>query len=470
MANHNLLIVGPDASAVASMQALTGSVFNVTTATWGAEPLLPVHEQTSPVMLLDLDSPSQPSAEEGLNILQKLRQSGYIGKVIAFTGRPERSVAVRAVQCGACDVLPKSLDGGQLQQSIERVARLADLEQEARGATVVGGPEEFSGMLGMSASINRIFDAIRKVSTSDAPILITGESGTGKELTARAIHARGLRRQGPFIPINCGAIPESLLESELFGYERGAFTGAVGQKKGKVEFAQGGTLFLDEVGELPNALQVKLLRFLQDHTFERVGGHQAIEMNVRIIAATNVNLKEAIEKGTFREDLYYRLAVVHINLPPLRERGEDVSLIAMAFLRQAAAHYNKPLYGFTREALEAMQAYSWPGNVRELSNRIGRAVVMAEGTHLTAADLDLSRQPLPQDDGSISLKVNQQRIETDLIMKAFTLSQGNLSRAAQELGISRSTLYRRLRQYGMERSLEARRLPGLAPRASMREH
>lgn len=452
------------------MQALIDEEFELSTATWTTDTAVPVHEQASPVILLDIDSPSEPSAEDGLNVLQKLRQTGYLGKVIAYTGRPERSVAVRAVQYGASDVLAKSLDAIQVQQSIETVARIADLEQEARGATAVGGPDEFSGMLGMSASINRIFDAIRKVSTSDAPILITGESGTGKELTARAIHAQGLRRQGPFIPINCGAIPESLLESELFGYERGAFTGAIGQKKGKVEYAQGGTLFLDEVGELPNALQVKLLRFLQDHTFERVGGHQAIEMNVRIIAATNVNLKEAIEKGTFREDLYYRLGVVHINLPPLRERGEDVSLIAMAFLRQAAAHYNKPLYGFTREALEAMQAYSWPGNVRELSNRIGRAVVMAEGTHITGADLDLPGQLTPQDDGSISLKVNQQRIETDLIMKAFTLSQGNLSRAAQELGISRSTLYRRLRQYGMERSLEARRYPGLSPRASMTEH
>lgn len=470
MTKHSLLIVGPDESTVSAAQKLIGEAFEVSTATWTTETLLPIHEQAHPVMLVDIDAPSRPSAEDGLNILQTLRQTGYPGKVIAYTGRPERSVAVRAVQCGACDVLLKSLDATQLQQGIERVARIADLEQEARGTTVVGGPEEFSGMLGMSASIHRIFDAIRKVSTSDAPILITGESGTGKEVTARAIHARGLRRQGPFIPINCGAIPESLLESELFGYERGAFTGAVGQKNGKVESAQGGTLFLDEVGELPNALQVKLLRVLQDHTFERVGGHQAIEMNVRIIAATNVNLKEAIEKGTFREDLYYRLGVVHINLPPLRERGEDVSLIAMALLRQAAAHYNKHLYGFTREALEAMHAYSWPGNVRELSNRIGRAVVMAEGTHITAADLDIPCQAAPQDDGSISLKVNQQRIETDLIMKAFTLSQGNLSRAAQELGISRSTLYRRLRQYGMERSLEARRFPGLSPRASMTEH
>ena len=470
MAKPNVFFVEPDESIISAVRTSIQDEFDMSASTWNAETIAQIHEQAPLVILLDLDSPASETGEEGVSVLQQLRQTGFAGKIIAYTERPERSLAVRAIQYGACDVLSKPLDPMLLKQILRRVTRIADLEQEARGVTAGGGPEEFSGMLGMSPSIHRIFDAIRKVSTNDAPILITGESGTGKELTARAIHERGLRRQGPFVPINCGAIPESLLESELFGYERGAFTGAVGQKKGKVEFAQGGTLFLDEVGELPGALQVKLLRFLQDHTFERVGGHQAIEMNVRIIAATNVNLKEAIEKGLFREDLYYRLGVVHINLPPLRERGEDVSLIAMAFLRQAAARYNKRLYGFTREALDAMHAYSWPGNVRELFNRIGRAAVMAEGTHVTPADLDIPRQVVRQDDGSISLKVNQQRIETDLIMKAFTLSQGNLSRAAQELGISRSTLYRRLRQYGMERSLEARRFSDVSSRASVTEH
>ncbi len=470
MAKPNVFILEPDESIASAVRSSIEGEFDVSVSTWNGETVAEIQEQAPVILLLDLDASSNPPGEEGVSLLHQLRQTGYAGKIIAYTERPERNLAVRAVQYGACDVLSKPLDMALLKQLLGRIACIADLEQEARVAMAGDAPEEFSGMLGMSPSIHRIFDAIRKVSTNDVPILITGESGTGKELTARAIHERGLRRQGPFIPIHCGAIPESLLESELFGYERGAFTGAVGQKKGKVEFAQGGTLFLDEVGELPSALQVKLLRFLQDHTFERVGGHQAIEMNVRIIAATNVNLKEAIDKGMFREDLYYRLGVVHINLPPLRERGRDVSLIAMAFLRQAAARYNKLLYGFTREALEAMHAYSWPGNVRELFNRIGRAAVMAEGTHVTPADLDIPRQVARQEEGSISFKVNQQRIETDLIMKAFTLSQGNLSRAAQELGISRSTLYRRLRQYGMERSLEARRFSDLSPRAAITEH
>jgi two-component system NtrC family response regulator len=347
---------------------------------------------------------------------------------------------------------------------------MADLEQEAQDSLVKSGYEEFKGMLGTSASIHRIFDAIRKVSTNDAPILIIGESGTGKELTAKAIHERSLRRRAPFIPIHCGALPESLLEAELFGYEPSALRGAVGQKKGKVEFGQGGTLFLDEIGDLSVSLQVKLLRFLQDRTFERVGGHQRIEGNVRIIAATHVNLQEAIEKGTFREDLYNRLGVVHINLPPLRERGGDLSLMATAFLRQVAAHDGKPIQDFTSEAWEAMRTYSWPGNVRELFSRIGRAVVMAEGTHVRPEDLDLPHEVVRPDEGSISLKINQQRIETDLIMKAFTLSQGNLSRAAHELGISRSTLYRRLRQYGMDRTRDARRTLSSFPQAWMSEH
>jgi two-component system NtrC family response regulator len=422
------------------------------------------------VTLLDLESPSNPSSEEGLRFLREMRQTGHRGKVIVYTGSSERGVAVQAVQHGAAEVLSKPLDLTLLKDVVRRAARLADLEREAHAGLIESGHEEFKGMLGSSASIHKIFEAIRKVSTNDAPILITGERGTGKELTAKAIHERGLRNQAPFIPVNCGAIPESLLETELFGYERGAFTGAADQKKGKIECAQGGTLFLDEVGQLPLSLQVKLLQCLQDRTFERVGGHQRIEMNVRIIAATNVNLQGAIEKGTFREDLYFCLGVLHINVPPLRERDEDISLMATAFLRQAAAHYGKSVQGFTREAWEAMRTYPWPENVRELSNRVNRAVVMAEGPYVKPVDLDIPHQIAGQDDGSISFKINQQRIETDLIMKAFTLSQGNLSRAAHELGISRSTLYRRLRQYGMDRTLDARRPLGSSSRVWMSEH
>jgi two-component system, NtrC family, response regulator len=250
------------------------------------------------------------------------------------------------------------------------------------------------------------------------------------------------------VPINCGAIPENLLEAELFGYERGAFTGAVQQKKGKVEYAQNGTLFLDEVGELPFGLQVKLLRFLQDRTFERVGGRQSMEIDVRIMAATNVDLKKAIEEGSFREDLYYRLGVVNIHLPPLRDREEDVLILAMAFLRQATDQHRKRVTGFTKPAIHAMKTYPWPGNVRELYNKIRRAVVMAESTNLSPEDMDLpyDRETPPP---PISLRAARQRIEADVIAQAFMLHRGNLRRAAIELGVSRPTLYRLLRQYGL---------------------
>jgi two-component system, NtrC family, response regulator len=394
-------------------------------------------EQRSLVTLLGLESPLTSEPEEGLRLLHAWRQAGHREKVVVYTSSQERSVAVQAVRQGATDVLLKPLDLALLKAVVGRAARMADLEQEAREGPVMDGHETFPGMLGMSPSIHRIFDAIRKVSTNDAPILITGESGTGKELTAKAIHERGLRHLAPFIPVHCGAIPENLVESEFFGYERGACAGALSAQKGKVETAQGGTLFLADVGELPASTQAKLLRCLQDRTFERVGGTQCIDMNVRLIAATHVNLQEAVEKGTFR---------------------------------QAAAHHGKAVQGFTREALDLMQSYTWPGNVRELFNRVDRAVIMAEGTHVRPVDVDLPHQVARQDEGSISLKLNQQRIETNLIMKAFTLSQGNLSRAAHELGISRSTLYRRLRQYGMDRTLEARRDLDGSSRVRMSDH
>jgi two-component system NtrC family response regulator len=387
-----------------------------------------------------------------------------------YTRNLDRAVALQAVRYGATQVLYKPLDLAFLKGLIIQMARMADLEQEAQRVLSAECQETASGMLGTSASIQRILDAIRKVSTNDAPILITGERGTGKELTAKAIHQQSVRRVAPFVTMNCGGIPENLLESELFGYEHEAQAGADNPQPGKVEFAQGGTIFLDEVDQLPHLLQVKLARFLQDGTFKRVGGLQRREGHIRIIAATHVNLQEATERGAFLADLYDRLKAVHINMPPLREREEDIAPLAMAFLRHAAAHHGKDVRGFTPEALDAMRSYTWPGNVRELSNRVNRAVVMAVTNHVRPDDLDISHQMARQDEGSISLKVNQQRIETDLIMKAFTLSQGNLSRAAHELGISRSTLYRRLRQYGMDRTMDARRALGGSSRAWMSNH
>jgi two-component system NtrC family response regulator len=314
-----------------------------------------------------------------------------------------------------------------------------------------GRMEELEQMVGTSPSIRAVFDLVRKVAKTEMPVLITGETGTGKELTAHAIHERSLRKQGPFVPINCGAIPETLLESELFGHERGAFTGAVQQKKGKLEAAAGGTLFLDEVGDLLPALQVKLLRFLQKGTCERVGGHETLHVDARVIAATNVDLKAAIDKNLFREDLYYRLGVMHIHLPPLRERGEDALLMAMLFLKQAAEVHRKPIRSYTPEALIALRLYPWPGNVRELSNRVRRAVVMAEGAEITPHDLDLTGEALRAADSLDSLRAAHRRIEVELIVKAISLHRGNLTRVARDLEVSRTTLYRKLRTYKLER-------------------
>ncbi len=315
--------------------------------------------------------------------------------------------------------------------------------------------ETMDAMVGASPAICAVFDSVRKMANTEMPVLITGETGTGKELTAQAIHERSLRKHGPFVPINCGAIPETLLESELFGHERGAFTGAIQQKKGKLEAADGGTLFLDEIGDLLPALQVKLLRFLQESTFERVGGQETLHVDARVLAATNVDLKTAIDKNHFREDLYYRLGVLHIHLPPLRDRGEDTLLMAMIFLKQAAATYRKQIRGYTPQAVDVLRAYSWPGNVRELSNRVRRAVVMAEGTEITPHDLDLAIEELQTVDSLDSLRAAHRRIEMELLVKAISLHRGNLTRMARDLEVSRSTLYRKLRAYGLEKFVPA---------------
>ena len=315
--------------------------------------------------------------------------------------------------------------------------------------------ETVNEMVGASPAICAVFDLVRKMATTEMPVLITGETGTGKELTAQAIHERSLRKHGPFVPINCGAIPETLLESELFGHERGAFTGAVQQKKGKLEAAAGGTLFLDEVGDLLPTLQVKLLRFLQEGTFERVGGQETLHVDARVLAATNVDLKTAIDKNLFREDLYYRLGVLRIHLPPLRDRGEDTLLMAMVFLKQATVTYRKPIRGYTAHAIDVLRSYSWPGNVRELSNRIRRAVVMGDGMEITPQDLDLASEELHTVDTLDSLRAAHRRIEMELLVKAISLHQGNLTRAARDLEVSRSTLYRKLRAYGLEKFVPA---------------
>jgi two-component system NtrC family response regulator len=354
------------------------------------------------------------------------------------TGNSDRANALRAVQLGAFDYHLKPIDLPEYKVVLRRAAYLAELAREgeaalqARESTV-----RFEEIIGSTPRMREIFAVVQRVAKTDATVIVEGESGTGKELIARAIHSRSARRDGPFVAINCGAIPETLLESELFGHERGAYTGAHVQRQGKFELANRGTLFLDEIGELPVHLQVKILRFLQERTIERLGGRQPISVDVRVIAATNRDLKQHLEQGLFREDLYYRLSVVTIDLPPLRERGEDILLIANRFLERAGQEHRRRVR-FGSDAIQAIMAHNWPGNVREMENRVSRAVIMSRGRVIMPADLDLAPAE-PTQMGS--LRDTRERVERQTLVEVLSRHRGNVSQAARELKVSRPTLH-----------------------------
>lgn len=403
------------------------------------------------VVLLDLGLPPCPSEpEEGLAALAELLAADSSTKVIIITGQSERENAFRAVGSGAYDLLCKPVDVDMLKLILKRAYYVAGLEREYRQIQRKMAVGEFEGMLGHSEPMQAVFDAIRKVSTTDVPVLILGESGTGKEMAALAIHRRSERASGPFVAINCSAIPETLLESELFGHEKGAFTGAHIQRKGRIESAHGGTLFLDEIGELPASLQVKLLRFLQDQVIERVGGRTQINVDTRIIAATNSDLKKAMQAGLFREDLYYRLAVVVIRMPPLRDRPGDIPLLANAFLKKCIATNGAGrVVGFSEAAIRAMENYPWPGNVRELENRVKRAVIMAHGKLITPADLELPKGVSAG--AQRTLKQAREIAEREVILAALHRHKWKIAHAAAELDVSRPTLYELMAKYDIQR-------------------
>ena len=400
------------------------------------------------VTLLDLGLPPHPNeCEEGLHALSDLLGIDETAKIIMISGQGEKKNALEAVGAGAYDFLCKPIDMAELRFLIGRCIYVAGLEKEYRQLQQSVRAEGFEDMLGASPHIQGVFAYIRKVAKTTAPVLLLGESGTGKEMAALAIHRRSSRKDGPFIAINCNAIPENLLESELFGHEKGAFTGAHVQRKGMIESASEGTLFLDEIGELPAGLQVKLLRFLQEQRFQRVGGRQEIQIDTRLIAATNVDLKQAVADGKFREDLYFRLAVVVIKLPPLRERSDDVALLAHEFLHKYATQNGKTNLTFTPEALRAINCYSWPGNVRELQNRVKRAVIMADGKRITEKDLELSSSSDLA--GAATLKEARESVERELIQQTLKRHLGKVTSAAAELGISRPTLYELMEKLGI---------------------
>jgi two-component system, NtrC family, response regulator len=448
-----LLIVDDDEEIRSQMKWALTEAYEVLTAEDRPNAVRTFHEKRPAVVLLDLGLPPHPGeATEGLAALAEVLALDNTTKVIVVSGQSEKANALRAVGEGAYDFLSKPVEMEELKLILKRAFHVAQLEREYREMQQRLGGSGFEGMLGASPPMQDMFTSIRKVATTDAPVLILGESGTGKEVAALAVHHRSHRKAGPFVPINCGAIPENLIESELFGHERGAFTGAHVQRKGRIETAGGGTLFLDEIGELPLALQVKLLRFLQEQTIERVGGRTQIRVDTRVIAATNTDLEKALKEGRFREDLYYRLAVVVLKIPALRQRQGDVTLLAKAFLQRFAAETGRGgANRFSGEAIAALQQYAWPGNVRELENRVKRAVIMADAKHIRPADLELA-DPAGEGAAPRTLKEARETVERALVEAALLRHNGKISPAATELGISRPTFYELMDKLGMRKA------------------
>jgi two-component system NtrC family response regulator len=398
--------------------------------------------------ILDLGLPPDPDGvSEGFATLEQIGRAVPELKVIVVTSHGERSHALRAVASGAYDFCEKPIEIEVLRTVLDRARRLFELEDENRQLAQAGGPAPLQRVVTGSDAMLKVNRTVERVAPANVTVLLLGESGTGKELLAHAVHELSPRAGQPLVAINCGAIPENLLESELFGYERGAFTGAVRQNIGKIEGAHRGTLFLDEIGDLPPPLQVKLLRFLQEHTIERIGGRAPIAVDVRVVSATNVAIEERVEQGRFRGDLFYRLNAVSIRIPPLRERPGDAVLLARFFLNRFNREMNRSLRGFSEAAVAAIGAHAWPGNVRELENRVKRAVVMADGRLIDAPDLEL----VPSGGAALDFDLRGARLraEREVLQRALGHSNNRLSVAAKLLGISRPTLYGLLEAHGL---------------------
>ena len=401
------------------------------------------------VATVDLGLPPDPDgASEGLATLEAILSLAPDTKIIMVTGNQDRANAVRAIGLGAYDFYQKPVDPEILGLIVERAFRLHDLQQENRRLVLRQSESPVSGIITNDPAMQKVCRTVEKVAPSDVSVLLLGESGTGKELLARALHHLSPRASKKFVAINCAAIPENLLESELFGYEKGAFTGAAKQTKGKVEFADGGTLFLDEVGDLPFSLQAKLLRFLQERVFERVGGRDEIAVDLRVVCATHQNLAELIKDGRFREDLFYRLSEIVVNIPPMREREGDPALLAHAFLEKFCKNQGRSLQGFSTDAMQAIETYRWPGNAREMENFIKRAVIMADGPQITQQDLGLNLTDA--EISPLNLRQVREEAERKALVRALGRVGGNVLQAAELLGISRPTLYDLLNRHGIK--------------------
>jgi len=410
-----------------------------------------IRRHEPPVVTMDLGLPPRPDdPTEGLQLLEEVHALSPDTKVIVLTGQNDRANALRAISLGAYDFCEKPFEPALLGLMLERAFRVHDLQEENRRLQSLQQAPAMSGIVTRDPGMQKICRTVEKIAPTSATLMIIGESGTGKELLARALHDLSPRKSNRFVAINCAAIPENLLESELFGYEKGAFTGAAKQTLGKFETAHGGTLFLDEIGDLPLALQVKLLRFLQERVIERIGGRQEIPIDVRIVCATNQNLKDLTAAGKFREDLYYRLAEIVLEVPPLRSRKGDAALLAHGFVHRFGSELKRGSMILLPDAVAAIESHAWPGNVRELENVIRRAVIMADGLGIGAADIGvLSEQ---QDTGPVQLNLRQVRDEAEkhAVLRALGRVNGNLSKAADLLGVSRPTLYELMHRFGLK--------------------
>ena len=448
MNQSNLLLIVEDDPGLQKQLKWSFNQYEIILAGNRSEAITALRRFNPSVVTLDLGLPPDPSnASEGLATLKEMLALAPDIKIIVVTGNDDRANAVQAVALGAYDFYQKPVDPDVLSLIIERAFRLIALEQDHQKLLQQQFQLPMSGIIATSPQMQSVIRMIEKIAPTQATTLLLGESGTGKEVLAKAIHRLSNRATGPFIAINCAAIPENLLESELFGYEKGAFTGAAIQTRGKIEYAQGGTFFLDEIGDLPHGLQAKLLRFIQERVIERVGGRKEIPVDVRIICATHRHLPSLIEKGSFRGDLFYRLSEIVVDIPPLREREGDIMTIANELLQRYCRENQCKEKRFSQDAIQSLENYSWPGNIREMENRINRAVILSINNTITTAELELEKQtdaPMPR-----NLKEVREAAETIAIKRALNYADNNVSVAAKLLGITRPTLYGLFEKYGI---------------------
>jgi len=446
--NRKLLIVEDDLG-LQSQLKWSFEGFEVTTASNAKEAIDELRRFEPQVVTLDLGLPPDPGGTtEGFAILAEITRLAPQTKVIVVTGHNDRNNALNAIAAGAYDFFEKPIDADLLQHVVSRATRLSQLEtenhllNEQRKAPL-------SGVIASSAEMLKVCRSVERLANIDVSTLILGESGTGKEVIVKALHKLSHRSKKRLIAINCAAIPENLLESELFGYEKGAFTGATKSTKGKFEAANGGILFLDEIGDMPLSLQAKLLRFLQERVIERLGSHKEIAVDVRVLCATHQDLKKQISEGIFREDLYYRINEVTIQLPPLRDRDGDVLLLAKHFMESYVKQFERQVKGFSPSARSALLKYTWPGNIRELENKVKRAVIMAASSYITADDLELETVTNSDSTDYFNLREARETAEKKVITQALAITNGNMTRTAQLLGVTRPTLYAVMDKYQM---------------------